>query len=400
MSEPLIFHIDVNSAFLSWEANARLEQGETIDLRLIPSAIGGDQTKRHGVILAKSVPAKAFGIVTGEPIVSALKKCPDLYLAPPNFSLYSKKSSQFIQLLENYSPDIQQVSIDEAFIDMTKTIHLFGDPIFVATQIQNEISSKLGFTVNIGISTNKLLAKMASDFEKPNKIHTLYPSEIQTKMWPLPVRELFFVGRSSEKKRHMLGIKTIGDLAKSDVTFLQTHLKKQGEVIHNYANGIDTSHLFSKETSMKSYGNSTTLPDDVTSLDMALPILLSLCEVVCSRLRKDKQKATCITVHFTDNLFRSHSRQMTMETATNVTDEVFFYVKQLFLQLWNQTIPIRLLGVQAGKITDDSNYQYSLFETDKHEKLSKLDTALDQIRNKFGNQSITRACFLEEERNP
>lgn len=397
MSDRLIFHIDVNSAFLSWEATNRLEHGEELDLRLIPSAIGGDQTKRHGVILAKSTPAKKFGIVTGEPIVSALKKCPHLVLAPPNFSLYATKSEQFIEILKNYSPDIEQVSIDEAFIDMTETIHLFGEPMTVASKIQEKIHSKLGFTVNIGISTNKLLAKMASDFEKPNKIHTLYPNEIQQKMWPLPVRELFFVGKSSAKKLNTLGIQTIGDLANTNITFLKSHLKKQGEVIYNYANGIDISHVFSNTVDNKCCGNSTTLPYDVDDFETAQTILLSLCELVCTRLRKEHKKATCITVHFTDIYFNSHSHQMTLHTPTNITDEVFFCAKRLFKTLWDGTIPIRLLGVQTGKITSDNTHQYSLFDMETYEKRSKLDSAIDTIRNKFGNNSITRACFLDNE---
>ena len=240
----LIFHVDVNSAFLSWESAKRLRDNpDALDLRTINAVIGGDEKMRHGVVLAKSPSAKKYGIMTGEPLSHARQKCPELVVVPPDHELYAASSRKFIEILEEVAPVIEQCSIDEAFCDMTGTEKLYGDPIAFATKLKDRIYKELGFTVNIGISTNKLLAKMASDFEKPDKVHTLYPEEMEEKMWSLPVSDLFFVGRATTKKLLNLGIMTIGELAKTDPVWLKTVLKKQGEIVWNFANGIDLAHL-------------------------------------------------------------------------------------------------------------------------------------------------------------
>ena len=221
----LIFHIDVNSAFLSWESVYRLEKNpQDTDLRTIACAVGGDSSTRHGIILAKSTLAKKQGVTTGEPISQALRKCPDLVIVPSRFDFYIQCSRKMMTLLEEYTPDHEKFSIDETFLDMTDTIHLFGPPLSTANIIRNRIRDQLGFTVNIGISSNKLLAKMASDFEKPDKCHTLFPQEIAEKMWPLPIRDLFCVGQSAQKKLENLGIRTIGQLARWDLNLLKIHL--------------------------------------------------------------------------------------------------------------------------------------------------------------------------------
>ena len=228
----IVFHIDVNSAFLSWEAVYRLaHKGGKLDLREIASAVGGDITLRHGIILAKSIPAKVYGIKTGESIPEAKKKCPNLVLVPPNYGLYEQCSAAFMEILREYSDVVEQYSIDEAFVDMSTSCHLFGTLEQTAVQIKDRIREKLGFTVNIGISTNKLLAKMASDFQKPDRMHTLYPEEIKEKMWPLPVSDLFFVGRATATKLLSMGIRTIGELADADPVWLKKMLKKQGEIL-------------------------------------------------------------------------------------------------------------------------------------------------------------------------
>ena len=242
----VIFHIDVNSAFLSWEAVYRLaHRGETLDLRTIPSAVGGDMALRHGIILAKSLPAKKYGIQTGETLLEAQRKCPGLVLVPPHYNLYEQCSRAFMEILQEYSDIVEQYSIDEAFVDMSTSCHLFGSPVETATLIKDRIREELGFTVNIGVSCNKLLAKMASDFQKPDKVHTLYPEEIESKMWPLSVSDLFFVGRATTKKLFSVGIKTIGDLAAADPVWLRTILKKQGDIIWGFAHGVDCSPVLS-----------------------------------------------------------------------------------------------------------------------------------------------------------
>ena len=398
--EKVIFHIDVNSAFLSWEATYRMrELGETEDLRQIPCVVGGSEESRHGIVLAKSESAKKYGVITGEPLVDARRKCPGLRTVPANFPIYVKYSKAMMKILEDYTPDIEQYSIDESFLDMTGTQNLFGPPLEVAHKIKDRIYEELGFTVNVGVSTNKLLAKMASDFKKPNLVHTLFPEEVPTKMWPLPVSELFFVGRQTTKRLHALGIFTIGDLAKTDKKVIQDNLKGHGEVIWEFANGIgdsmdDVANKHRKPTN-KGYSNETTLAFDVTDATLAKEILLSLTETVATRVRADKSYISVVSVYFVDNEFRHTSRQMTLDSATNVTDEIYFHVCKLFDELWDGS-PIRLLGVQTSKATTESHRQYSLFETRDVEKLSKLDAAIDKIRDKYGEGSVKRASFVKK----
>ena len=395
MKEKIIFHVDVNSAFLSWEATYRKKVlGEEVDLRSIPSAVGGDREKRKGVILAKSTLAKAYNIRTGEPIVTALKKCPELTIVKPNFSLYVKCSKAFMDILREYTPLVEQYSIDEAFMDMTGTEGLHGDPINVAHRIKDRIYKELGFTVNIGVAHNKLLAKMASDFEKPNLVHTLFPDEIPTKMWPLPVGELFFVGRQTEKTLKLLSIRTIGDLARADVNLLRQHLKKHGEVIYRYANGLDFNEVEKEATPHKGYGNSTTIPVDINSMESAKVILLSLCETVGARLRADHVEASCVSVSIVDYEFMHSSKQMTLKRATHHTQELYDYAIQIFDYLWDHETPIRQLGVHTTKLEDSMTHQMSLFETPQDRRHEKLDAAIDAIRNKFGENAIKRATFV------
>ncbi|MDE6887644.1 MAG: DNA polymerase IV [Eubacterium sp.] len=398
MQRPVIFHIDVNSAFLSWEAAYRIQHlGASLDLRTIPSAVGGDISKRRGIILAKSVPAKKYKVQTGEPIVDALRKCPQLKLVPPNYELYEKNSKAFIKILKQYTDKVEQYSIDEAFMDMTGTQLLFGAPIVAATAIKDEIYHTLGFTVNVGISDKKLLAKMASDFEKPNRVHTLFTEDIPQKMWPLPVRDLFFVGHASEQKLHSIGIRTIGDLAATDVNALRAILKKHGEVIWDFANGRDISLVEPEPPDNKCYGNSTTIAFDVTDAPTAKMVLLSLCETIGRRLRKDhvRIETVSVSIRFHDLSFESH--QSVLPAPTNITKEIHTAVCRLFDELWDGT-PIRHLGVHTGHVSKGgANRQLSLFDHTDYEKLEKLDHAVDRIREKFGSDSIMRASFLKQE---
>lgn len=398
--ERVIFHIDVNSAFLSWEAAYRIrELGETEDLRLLPSVVGGSEESRHGIVLAKSESAKKCGVTTGEPLVDARRKCPGLITVPANFPIYVKYSNAMMKILEDYSPDIEQYSIDECFIDMSGMQNLFGPPIEAAHLIKDRIHNELGFTVNVGISTNKLLAKMASDFKKPNLVHTLFPDEVPAKMWPLPVSDLFFVGRQTTKRLHSLGIFTIGDLAHTDKHIIQDNLKGHGEVIWEFANGIgdsmDDVANKNRKPANKGYSNETTLAFDVTDSALAKEILLSLTETVAARIRADKSYISVVSVYYVDNEFHHSSKQMTLESATNVTNEIYHHVCNLFDQLWNGS-PIRLLGVQTSRATSEANRQYSLFEERDVEKLSKLDAAIDKIRHKYGDASVKRASFINK----
>ena len=394
--EQIIFHVDVNSAFLSWEAVNRLQQGDTMDLRTIASAVAGDKNKRHGIILAKSILAKQCGVKTGEPIVDAIKKCPELTLVLPNRRLYEECSEAFTNILKEFSPCVEKCSIDEAYCDMTGMSALFGPPLEAAYKIKDRIKRELGFTVNVGISNNKLLAKMASDFQKPDRVHTLYPSEIEEKMWILPVSELFFVGKATAKKLNELGIYTIGELARTDVNILKAHLKKQGEVIYRFANGMDAAIVSKDEVKNKGYGNSTTIAFDVEEEAVAKIILLSLAETVAARLRHDNMMANVVSVNIVDSEFHHYSHQMTLLSPTHSTDEIHKAACSLFDEVWEGN-PIRNLGLLTSKvIAEVSDRQMNLFSFETDEKKEKLDRAIDHIRDRYGTSAVQRASLIKK----
>jgi len=400
MEDKIIYHIDVNSAFLSWSAANRVKlHGDTNDLRDIPAIVGGDQDSRHGIVLTKSIPAKRYGIQTGEPIVKAKQKCPNLTIIPPEYDLYVDSSKALIKILESIAPKVEQYSIDEAWCDMTGTEKIYGSPVVVAEELREKIYSQLGFTVNIGISSNKLLAKMASDFKKPNRVHTLFPEEIPGKMWPLPVSELFYVGRATTRKLNLLGIKTIGELACTDPSILHSHLKKHGDIVWSFANGIDVGNVENEAPPNKGYGNSMTVPFDVIDSQTAHLVLLSLCETLGSRLRKDNAKISCVAVSITSCEFSHASHQMQLFSSTNVNEEIHRATCILFDQLWDKQMPIRQLGVHTSKVAFKSNRQYNIFDMDKYERLGKLNTAIDEIRARYGEDAIMRASFLDHKLN-
>lgn len=396
--DKIIFHIDVNSAFLSWEAVYRLHiLGEKRDLREIPSAVGGDVKKRHGIILARSTPAKKYGVRTGDTISEAKNLCPNLVLVPPHYDLYETSSKAFMEVLREYSPCVEQYSVDEAFCDMTGTVEIYGSAVVAANLMKDRIYKELGFTVNVGISTNKLLAKMASDFKKPNMVHTLFPEEIEKKLWKLPVQELFYVGSATKKKLNALGINTIGELAKTDLDILRAHFKKYGEVIYAFANGVDVSVVSNEAPANKGYGNSTTIAFDVDKTGVAKMILLSLSETVCARLRADAVKATVVAVSIVDFEFHHVSHQMTLYSATNTTNEVHRAACQLFDELWDGT-PIRHLGVHTSKVISGNTVrQLNLFDMNRYEKFAKMDQVVDSVRERYGDDSIMRAIFLSNQ---
>lgn len=393
----VIFHIDANSAFLSWEAVYRLHHlGGSLDLREVPSAVGGDKSKRHGIILAKSIPAKKYKIQTGEPVTDALRKCPHLILVPPNYNLYQKSSEAFVRILKEYSSEVEQYSIDECFVDMTSTVSLFGEAEDVANEIRERVYNELGFTVNIGVSSSKVLAKMASDFKKPNLVHTLWPNEIATKMWTLPVSDLFFVGRATNNKLRNIGIKTIGELAKTDLAILKSHFGKHGEVIWSFANGIDFSAVEPVPPPNKGYGNSTTISFDVTDTNTAKLVLLSLAETVSARLRADDVKIGVISVGVRDYNLEYYSHQKTLKTPTNITTEIYYAACEVFDEMWNK-IPIRHLGIHTSHVTNEDFRQMNLFDAVDYVKLQKMDRAVDDIRKRFGLDSVKRASFISAE---
>ncbi len=391
----IVLHIDANSAFLSWTAAEMLKNGAAVDLRTVPSVIGGDPKNRHGIVLAKSMACKKAGIITGESLFEAKRKCPELIIVPPDHALYRKYSARMYELLCAYSPIIQRYSIDECFVDYTGNETCFGEPVATAHKIREEIKQKLGFTVNIGVSSNPLLAKMASEFEKPDKVHTLWPEEIKEKMWPLPVRELFMVGRASEQKLKKVNINTIGDLASADPHYIKSMLKSHGIMLWQYANGIDHSKVIPQsESEQKGIGNSTTTAYDVTDRREAQKILLSLCERVCLRLRTSGEKATLISVNLKSAEFVSYSHQIKLQSAVDGTSEIYRNVRELFDQCWKGE-PLRLLGVSVSGFSEETGEQLSLFDQQDGEKNKELDKAVDEIRRKYGEEAIIRGTFAD-----
>ena len=394
----VIFHIDVNSAYLSWTATEQLKNGAEIDIRTIPAIIGGEQKSRHGIVLAKSIPAKRYGIHTGEPVANAFRKCSNLKSFPPDHKMYREKSRELMAFLAEFCPNIEQVSVDECYMDVTDVIGRGESPVEVATVLKDRVRESFGFTVNIGISENKLLAKMASDFEKPDKVHTLFPGEIQEKMWPLPMRELFMAGKSSVETLRKLEILTIGDLAKTDPRLVELHLKSHGRMLWEFANGIDRSQVQSEPTENKGIGNSVTLREDLTEEGQVWPVLLELAESVGRRLRKAGQKAGMVSVEMKYYTFQRTSHQQQLQRPGNEDEILYQTAKKLFREMWTGE-PIRLLGIRTSKLVEaEEPEQLSLFDLgEENEKQKRLNEAMDSIRSRFGEGAIQRGVYWKKD---
>lgn len=388
--EKQILHIDVNNAFLSWTAVEMLKQGSHIDIREIPAIIGGDESKRSGIVLAKSMKAKECGIKTAETIYQAKIKCPGLQIYQSNFTIYKKYSNDLYHLLLQYTDKIERFSIDECFLDMTN--YLMKDTLInKAKEIRKRVKEELGFTVNIGVAHNKLLAKMASDFTKPDKIHTLYEEEIEKKMWPLPISELFMLGKKTVPKLLNLQIKTIGDLATADSKMLEKKFGKHGIMMWEYANGIDNSEVKYEKELPKGIGNSITLPENVSDIKKLEEILLALTEQVTYRLRKYNLLANTVNVQLRTKDFEDTSHQGKLLIPTSATKEIYQKAKGILEEMYQKGRPIRLIGVRVDNLIGKEEQQLSLFKNEKNEKQEKLDQAIDTLKEKYGYNTITRA---------
>ena len=389
--ENIIMHIDVNNAFLSWTAIDLLEKGYKVDIRNIESIIGGDETKRHGIVLAKSMVAKRKGVKTAETINEARRKCRNLKVYSPNYSLYLKKSRELFNLIKKYTPDIEILSIDECFIDYTKIKKLNGDPIKFAYKLKKEIKTTLGFTVNIGIANNKLCAKMASDFLKPDRVHTLFENEIEDKMYPLPIEDLYGVGKSSSKKLRELNINTIGDLANADYDLLYKYFKNQTNRLINSAKGIDNGIVNVKNKERECISRSTTTSHNLNSLDEIYKTLYPLIEKVCIILRKGKKYAYQVSITLKDKFFKSYTHQTKLKNPTNNIDEVFNIAKSLIREVWNEE-GIRLVGISLSKFTSALTRQISIFDNnEKLDDMKQLDEAIDKLKDLYGEDIIKKA---------
>ncbi len=385
-----ILHVDVNNAFLSWTAIDRLRAGEKLDIRNIPAIIGGDESSRHGVVLAKSMKAKEFGIKTGEPIYQARKKCPNLQVFQGDYASYQKHSNELYGLLLEYTDQIERFSIDECFLDMTLFLPPKETLLNKAYEINRRVREELGFTVNIGVANNKLLAKMASDFRKPDRVHTLWKEEIPSKMWVLPISELFMVGRKSIPKLAQMGIKTIEDLAKQNEKILMKRFGKHGKMMWEYANGMDNSEVMYQLEQPKCIGNSITLPQDIYNLNRLNEILLALSEQVAFRLRKHKLKASVVSVQIKTKDFVNFSHQKTLSSPTNITKEIYETSKELLANL-HQNRAVRLIGIQTSKLVEKDQGQLSLFEQNINPKQEKIEDVMEDLKKKYGYGIITRA---------
>ena len=395
---PIIFHIDVNSAYLSWTAVEQLKNGAAVDLREIPAIIGGDQKSRHGVVLAKSPAAKRYGIRTGEPVANAFRKCPNLAMYPPDHKMYREKSRRLMEYLRTFTKEIEQVSVDECYMDFTGIADRWNSPVDGAVEIKDGIKAKFGFTVNIGISTNKLLAKMASDFEKPDRIHTLYPEEIKEKMWPLPVGELYMAGKSSVEVLKKLEINTIGDLAQADLKLITLHLKSHGKMLWEFANGIGTSVVQSEPDEAKGIGNSTTLSEDAATMEEIRPVFERLAQSVGSRLKKAEKKAGMVSMEIKYYDFRTVSHQIQLDKPSNDPEVLKETACSLFLEVWSGE-PVRLLGIRTSKLSDETApEQLSIFDIElpkePDEKHKRLKKAMDEINGKFGEGAVMKASLM------
>ncbi len=395
--EKQILHVDVNNAFLSWTAVEMLKNGETIDIRTIPAIIGGDEAQRKGVVLAKSNLAKQVGIQTGEPIFFARKKCPNLQIYQGNFTVYRKYSNALYNMLLEYTDKIERFSIDECFMDMTNYIPKGRTLLEIAYEINKRVKEELGFTVNLGVAYNKLLAKMASDFEKPNKVHTLFENEIETKMWKLPISELFMVGKRSLPKLYKMGIKTIKDLAIKNEEEIIKAFGKYGKMIWEYANGIDNSEVIYEEEKPKGIGNSITLPYDYSNIEKIEEVLVALVEQVSYRLRCNKMLAEVVNVQIKTNEFKVYSHQRKMIMPTDNTKIILQEAKKLLHELYNK-VPIRLIGVRVDKLTDKEQIQLSLFDNTS-KKQTQIDKVVDELKEKYGQDKVTRAGKMNIDKN-
>ena len=390
-----ILHVDVNNAFLSWTALEMLKNGSKIDIRTEPCIIGGDEENRRGIVIAKSMKAKEYGIVTAETIYSAKSKCPGLKVYKGlKHSQYKEYSNKLYNLLNEYTNIIERFSVDECFLDMTGRLKN-RTLLDIGKEINMRAKKELGFTVNVGVAHNKLLAKMASDFRKPDMVHTLFENEIESKMWVLPISELFMLGKKTVPKLNIMGIKTIGDLAKYDKNEIIKRFGKHGNLIWEYANGIDNSEVRYIKELPKSIGHSITLPEDITKIDKLEPILLTLTEHVAFELRKYNLLATTVNVQLRTNQFKNFSHQKKLLYSTSCTKEIYKTAKEILTEMYKNNSPIRLIGMKVDNLVNKKEEQISLFSNININDNGKIDKTIDEIKNKFGFNSITLAGTLK-----
>lgn len=393
-------HVDVNNAFLSWTAVEMLKNGAKVDIRERYAVIGGDEEARRGIVTAKSNPCKAQGVVTAESLYSARKKCPYLDVYKGDFKVFRKYSNMMYKYLLNYTDVIERYSIDECFLDYTGSMNLFGDPVRIAYKIKNDIKTKFGFTVNVGIGNNKLEAKMASDFTKPDRVHTLFDNEIKAKMWPLPINELFMVGKSTSTKLKEMGISTIGQLANYDENIIIKKFKSHGKLMWEFANGIDNSEVEKKHDDPKSVSSSSVLPYNYSDKKELYKGLRILASDTGKRLRDKNLYAYSVNIWIKYSDFRKVSKQMSLDNGISSDKDIYEYACILFDKLWDSSSYVRALCVGVGNVSNNHDKQLSLFNNDNlnNPNNDKLQKALDEIRNKYGSDKIIYADMIKQKK--
>ena len=372
----IIFHIDVNSAFLSWSAVKLMRDGGA-DIRLVPSVVSGDPNDRRSIITAASIPAKKLGIKTAQPVSMALRTCPGLVIVRGDWDWYKRCSADFIAICRSYSPVLQQFSIDECFIDMSFRCNR-DSAVAVATRLKDEVRARLGFTVNVGIGSNKLLAKMASDFEKPDKVHTLWDNEVEDKMWPLGVRDLLWVGKKTEARLTAYGINTIGQLAKIGMGPLTRLVgRKFALQLHENANGLDRSPVETDLPEAKSYSAERTFSKDLTDPKDVDRALFKVACIVAHRIRKDNFRASSVSMFVKYKDFSVAQKQCQIASPTDITAVILNEARRMLAEVWDGS-PIRQVGLGVSKLTHENVIQMSLFEDPRLDYYRQWDRQYDE----------------------
>lgn len=389
-----ILHSDLNNCFASIESISHPEYRE------IPFAVGGDEEMRHGIILAKNECAKKFGIKTGEPLLSARQKCPSLKVVKPNYELYDEYCSAVRRLYYEYTDRVEPFGMDESWLDVTGSQALFGDGEKIANELRRRIKKEFDLTVSVGVSFNKVFAKIGSDYKKPDAVTVITEENFRDIVWNLPVEDMLYVGRSTKSKLNSIGIRTIGELAAVSEDYLRTVFGKNGTMLYVFANGLDDSPVKKVDESdvIKSIGNSTTTPRDMYTPDDVKLVFNLLSEQVCRRLRKHGLKCSGVQIHLRTNDLYSFERQLQLPCPTDVSGEVCMAAMKLLRENFNFNVPLRSVGVRAISLTcADVPVQLSFFiDAEKQMKMRKIEIVKDKINNKYGKRTIQRAVLLSD----
>ena len=395
-NDRVILHCDMNGFFASVELLSHPE------LKNSPMAVCGSPDKRHGIILAKNELAKKAGVVTAETVWQALKKCPDLQFVPPHMNKYKHYSRLINEIYKRFTDMVEPFSIDESWLDVTASQSLFGSGKEIADTIRETVKSELGLTLSAGVSFNKIFAKMGSEYKKPDATTLITRENYKEILWPLPARDMFFVGKTTAQKLAEAGIKTIGDIAAADPHTLEKMLGKQGRQLWEYTNGLDESPVARADSGekIKSVGNGVTFTRDLVTEDDIVTAVTSLSDTVAGRLRKYGIKACGVKVDIKDPFFKVISRQKQLFTPTNLAAELAKNALDIIHASWKKGSPIRMLTITGINLTDENFYeQLSLFGegSESRQKGEQIERTMDQVRKKYGSSSIGFAAVLDND---